>query len=134
MAHYALIDSNNVVVQVITGVDEEIIQYDNGQPVGGSSEAWEQFYESRPWFANLKCKRTSYNGNIRQRFAGIGMIYDEVQDVFLPRKPFPSWILGADNDWHAPIPKPDEGYVWIEDILDWVHIDVLNSEVSDNFI
>jgi catabolite regulation protein CreA len=62
MAHYALINSNNIVVQVITGVDENITQTDtNGTIVGGTTLAWEQFYASQPQFAGLTCKRTSYN-------------------------------------------------------------------------
>jgi hypothetical protein len=61
MAHYAFIDSNNVVVKVLTGVDETVTQDDNGTPVGGSTEAWEQFYENQEWHTGLTCKRTSYN-------------------------------------------------------------------------
>lgn len=80
MAHYAFLDSNNVVTEVITGVDENIIQTDlDGTQVGGTSEAWEQFY------GNLRgqvCKRTSYNGNIRGKYAGIGMTYDPATDTF----------------------------------------------------
>lgn len=87
MAHYALINENNEVVNVITGVDENIIQTDiDGTQVGGSSEAWEEFYASRPWFADLKCKRTSYNGNIRKHYAGIGYTYREDLDAFVPPK------------------------------------------------
>jgi hypothetical protein len=88
MAHYALIDENNKVVQVITGIDENITQIDeNGKEVGGSTEAWEEFYSSRPWFSGLKCKRTSYNRNIRKNYAGIGFTYDSIRDAFIPPKP-----------------------------------------------
>jgi hypothetical protein len=74
MAHYALINSDNIVVQVITGVDENVIQTDvDGTQVGGTTEAWEQFYASQPQFAGLTCKRTSYNGNIRANYAGEGI-------------------------------------------------------------
>ena len=84
MAHYAFIDINNNVVKVITGVDETVTQ--NG--VGGSTEAWEQFYESQPWHQGLTCKRTSYNGNIRGVYAGIGYKYDADADVFVaPQAP-----------------------------------------------
>ena len=76
MAHYALLNSENVVVQVITGVDETVTQDDNGTPVGGSTEAWEAFYAAQPWHSGLTCKRTSYNGNFRGRFAGIGYTFD----------------------------------------------------------
>jgi len=93
MAHYAFIDNNNVVVKVIVGVDENETQLDNGVEVGGSTEAWEQFYESQPWHSGLTCKRTSYNargeaGDYRGTYAGIGYTYDAVNDVFVaPQAP-----------------------------------------------
>lgn len=84
MAHYAMLDNTNKVVQVITGVDENVIQTDlDGTQVGGSTEAWEEFYASRPWFEGLTCKRTSYNGNIRGKYAGIGDVYDPINDIFI---------------------------------------------------
>jgi hypothetical protein len=80
MAHYAFLDENNIVTEVITGVDENVIQIDlDGTEVGGSSEAWETFYGN---FRKQVCKKTSYNGNIRGKYAGIGDIYDPVDDVF----------------------------------------------------
>jgi len=88
MAHYALLDENNEVVQVITGVDEHIVQTDtDGTQIGGSTEAWEEFYASRPWLNAASCKRTSYNGNIRKNYAGIGSTYDAERDAFIPPKP-----------------------------------------------
>jgi len=90
MAHYAFLDSNNVVVKVITGVDENETQLNNGVEVGGSTEAWEQFYENQSWHSGLTCKRTSYNGNFRGVYAGIGYTYDPVNDVFVaPPAPEP---------------------------------------------
>jgi len=71
MAHYAFLDSNNIVTEVITGIDEtELIE-------GLSTEEW---YGN---FRGQKCVRTSYNGNIRGIYAGIGYSYDEVNDVFV---------------------------------------------------
>jgi hypothetical protein len=84
MAHYAFIDSNNIVVKVLTGVDEDVTQDDNGTPVGGSTEAWEQFYQNQEWHTGLTCKRTSYHGNIRGKFAGIGDTYNADLDEFVP--------------------------------------------------
>ena len=83
MAHYAFMDSNNIVVKVLTGVDETVTQLDNGVEVGGSSEAWEQFYQNQPQHLGLLCKRTSYNGNIRGRYAAIGHTYDADLDEFI---------------------------------------------------
>lgn len=125
MAHYALIDENNIVKHVITGVDENIIQTDlDGKQVGGSSEAWEEFYASLPWFSGLTCKRTSYNGNIRRRYAGIGFSYDPINDVFIAPQPFPSWSLNANFDWQPPKLRPNDGliYSWDEEEKDWVAI------------
>ena len=73
MAHYAFIGYGNKVVKVITGVDEDVVQ--NG--VGGSTEAWEEFYQNQDWHQGLLCKRTSYNNNLidgvsRGKYAGIG--------------------------------------------------------------
>ena len=84
MAHYAIIDERNIVIQVITGVDENITQTDtDGTEVGGSGEAWEAFYTAQLNNPNLSVKRTSYNGNYRGVYAGIGYTYDAVNDVFV---------------------------------------------------
>lgn len=123
MAHYALLDSNNIVVKVITGVDETETQNDNGTPVGGSSEAWEAFYASQPWHEGLTCKRTSYNGNIRKQYAGIGFTYNSTANVFVAPKPFPSWSLDSNHDWQAPVARPAEGmWSWNEETLAWVEL------------
>jgi hypothetical protein len=120
MAHYAFLDSNNIVTEVIVGVDENIIQTDtDGTQVGGSTEAWEIFY------GNLRgqvCKRTSYNGNFRKNYAGIGCTYDAIKDAFIPIKPWNSWVLDeATCKWKAPIPFPTDGkdYLWSENDLTW---------------
>ena len=120
MAHYAFLDSNNIVVQVIVGVDETVTQDDNGTPVGGSSVAWETFYAAQPWNEGLSCKRTSYNNNIRKQYAGVGFTYDAVNDVFVAPKPFPSWTLDSNHDWQPPVARPAEGmWSWNEDTQAW---------------
>jgi hypothetical protein len=110
MAHYAFLDDNNIVTQVITGIDEtELIE-------GLDPETW---YGN---FRGQVCKRTSYNGNIRKNYAGIGFTYDSERDAFIPPKPFKSWILDEDTcQWHAPTPKPTDGltYFWNESELAW---------------
>lgn len=113
MAYYALMDENNTVVQVITGIDEtELIEGKNP----------EQWYGE---FHNMKCKRTSYNtyGNshklgglpFRGNYAGINYKYDKDFDVFIPPQPFSSWKLNYETFlWEPPIPKPldEEGFIW----------------------
>lgn len=122
MAHYALINKDNIVVCVITGVDENTIQTDlDGTQVGGSSEAWEEFYATRPWLSATSCKRTSYNSNIRKQYAGIGFTYDAFNDVFIAPQPFASWSLDENFDWQPPTPRPEEGFwYWDEDSLSWL--------------
>jgi hypothetical protein len=130
MAHYALLNNENVVVQVITGIDEDITQFDaDGNEVGGSTEAWEAFYENQPWHSGLTCKRTSYNatGGFRKQYAGIGYTYDEVNDVFISPQPYSSWVLDENYDWQPPTPKPanasyENPYRWSEEDLEWVAI------------
>lgn len=112
MAHYAFLDENNIVTQVITGIDEtELIE-------GLDTETW---YGN---FRGQTCKRTSYNGNIRKQYAGIGYTYDAVNDVFISPQPFVSWSLDENFDWQAPTPKP-EGELgewhWAEDLGEWVN-------------
>jgi hypothetical protein len=128
MAHYAFINSDNMVVQVITGVDEDVIQIDSdGTQVGGTSEAWEHFYAAQPQFAGLVCKRTSYNGNIRANYAGVGYKYDSTFDVFIAPQPHPSWKLNYTTYlWEAPVAKPDsiEGFrwAWSEYNKEWIKV------------
>jgi hypothetical protein len=84
MAHYAFLDDDNIVTEVITGVDEDVVQTDtDGTQVGGTSEAWETFYGN---FRGQVCKRTSYNGNIRKNYAGIGFTYDAERNAFIAPK------------------------------------------------
>ena len=118
MAHYAFLDANNIVTEVIVGKDEN---------EGGID--WEQHYGE---FRGQVCKRTSYNtrggvhdhGGVpfRKNYAGIGYIYDPQRDAFIPPKPFPSWKLVEQSClWDAPIPYPNDGnrYSWDEETQQW---------------
>lgn len=111
MAHYAFLDNNNVVVEVIVGVDE------NKLIEGLEPEIWYQK------FKGMTCKRTSFDGKIRGKYAGIGDIYDEKEDVFVAKQPFSSWIRKK-SFWEPPISQPSDGksYVWNENLLDWIEI------------
>ena len=125
MAHYAFINSENIVVKVIVGVDETETQMDNGVEVGGSAEAWESFYASQPWHAGLTCKRTSYNNNIRKQYAGIGYTYNAEADVFVAPQPYPSWTLDSNHDWQPPVARPAEGlWGWNETTQTWDEVTV----------
>lgn len=114
MAHYAFLDDNNIVTEVIVGIDEtELIE-------GEAPDVW---YGK---FRGQTCVRTSYNGNIRKNYAGIGYTYDEERDAFIPPKPFASWLLDEDTcQWEAPVPYPSDApvgtwYIWDEENQDWV--------------
>ena len=102
MAHYAII-RDGIVEQVITGVDEIVTQGD----VGGSTEAWEAFYASQPWFSGAVVRRCSYNGNIRKHYPGPGWAWDETRDAFIAPKPDDA--LGFDEETCTWIvsPKPE---------------------------
>jgi hypothetical protein len=112
MAHYAFLDNNNIVTEVITGVDEnELLE-------GLSPEEW---YGN---FRGQTCVRTSYNHNIRKQYAGIGYSYNPTADVFITPQPFSSWLLDANYDWQAPIDYPADGkhYSWDEANQVWVEL------------
>ena len=113
MAHYAFLDENNIVNEVITGIDEtELIE---GLPP-------EQWYGN---FRDQRCIRTSYNGNIRKNYAGIDYTYDEDLDAFIPPKPYNSWILDEETcQWNSPIPQPDNEnfYLWNETAQAWEQV------------
>lgn len=118
MAHYAFLDANNVVTEVIVGKDE-----------GEDGIDWEQHYGE---FRGQVCKRTSYNtvGGVhtgggtpfRKNFAGIGYTYDPQRDAFIPPKRFASWVFDENTClWKAPVPMPTDGqiYVWNEANQSW---------------
>jgi hypothetical protein len=110
MAHYALLNDDNIVTQVIVGIDEtELIE-------GLDPETW---YSN---FTGQVCKRTSYNGNYRKRYAGIGYSYNSELDAFIQPKPFASWLLDEETcAWEPPVPYPTDGftYKWNESKVDW---------------
>jgi hypothetical protein len=118
MAHYAFLDSNNIVIDIIVGVDEnEMIE-------GLSPEDW--YSQLRGY----RCVRTSYNGSIRKNYAGLHYQYDEELDAFIAPKPFGSWILDQNAQWVPPVPKPENelSYIWNEDLTDWEAVAIEDKE------
>ncbi len=115
MAHYAFLDKDGIVTEVITGRDETEV-------VDGISD-WETYYGN---IRNQDCVRTSYNGNIRYNYAGIGFTYDADRDAFISPKPYESWVLDEETcRWAAPVPYPEDDvmYQWDEETTDWVATD-----------
>ena len=117
MAHFAEVNADGIVQRVIV-VDNN----DCKDAEGNESEA------VGAEFCNTLLggiwKQTSYNGNIRKNYAGIGYKYDAELDAFIPPQPFASWTLNADAQWEAPTPYPtDEGrYTWDEETTSWVEV------------
>mgnify|MGYP003348311781 CR=1 FL=1 len=116
MAHFAELDENNIVLRVIVVHNNELID-ENGV---------EQEYIGIQFCQNLlggTWKQTSYNGKIRKNYAGIGFIYDEQRDAFIPPKPFNSWVLDEPTcNWKAPVPRPEgnDPYSWDEETVSWI--------------
>ncbi len=106
MAHFAQIDSNNIVQQVI-------VVHDSLEATGAE---WCHDTFGGTWV------QTSYNATIRKNFAGIGYSYDPTRDAFLPPQPFPSWtLIEATCQWVPPVPMPTDGmYLWDEQAQEWV--------------
>jgi hypothetical protein len=117
MAHFAQLDENNIVQQVIVIANEDCNEGDFPE-----SEVPGQEFIAGLGLAGI-WKQTSYNSNFRKLYAGIGYTYDEVNDVFLTHRPFASWILDENFDWQAPIPMPSEGtWTWNEELGNWQEI------------
>jgi hypothetical protein len=121
MAHYAFLNENNIVTEVIVGKDE-----------GENGIDWEQHYGE---FRGQTCKRTSYNtlGGVhsnggtayRKNYAGIGYTYDSTRDAFISTKPYASWTLNETTfGWEAPTPMPtdDKRYSWDEETTSWIEM------------
>lgn len=129
MAHYAFLDQNNIVTDVIVGKDE-----------GEDGIDWEEHYGT---FRGQHCKRTSYNtqGGIhldggkpfRKNYAGIGYTYDASRDAFIPPQPYASWLLNEESClWVSPVPYPDDGnaYCWDENTQNWVVSAVIHDRIA----
>jgi hypothetical protein len=114
MAHYAFLEKEGFVTEVIRGRDETEV-------VDGISN-WETYYGN---LRNQKCVRTSIHGNIRKNFAGLGFFYDVNRDAFISPNPYDSWVLNENTcRWQAPVPRPETGsYYWDEQSQSWVEFE-----------
>jgi hypothetical protein len=114
MAHFAQLDENNYVIQVIV-VNNDDCLVDGVESESKGIEFCENLLGGR-WI------QTSYNGNIRKRYGCVGYFYNEAVDEFIAPQPFPSWSLDSNNDWQAPTPRPEGPNYWNEEALAWVEI------------
>lgn len=118
MAHFAQLDENNVVTQVIVVHNNDCLDAD-GNESEAVGAAFCQSLLGGTW------KQTSYNGNIRKNYAGIGYTYNPSIDAFVPPQPFASWVLNNDTaKWEAPVPMPTDNkrYSWDEEQQNWVEV------------
>jgi len=114
MAHFAQLDGNTVT-QVIVVANAELME--NGSESEAKGIAFCQSLFGGEW------KQTSYNGNFRKNYAGIGFTYDLERDAFIEPKPYPSWVLNESTcQWKEPTPMPtdDKLYFWDEPTVSWI--------------
>lgn len=118
MAHFAQLDENNIVLQIVVVSNDKLIDEKTGKEVEqiGINFLKNIFGNSTTWI------QTSYNSKIRKNYAGIGYTYDVVNDAFYAPQPYPSWTLNQTTFlWESPVPCPDDGknYAWNEEKLIW---------------
>ena len=118
MAHFAKLDSNNIVTQVLVVNNNVILKADG---VTESEYKGKTFLNSL--FGSATWVQTSYNNNFRKQFAGIGYTYDSTNDVFIKPQPYASWTLDTNYDWQPPVDYPSDydtvAYEWNEDDQTW---------------
>ena len=126
MAHFAELDENNTVLQVIVVHNNELL--DTG---GNESEAKGVEFCST-LFGHTNWVQTSYNHNIRKQFAGTGYTYDSDSDVFVAPQPYPSWSLDDNFDWQPPTPMPEDDnmYSWNEETQNWDLVELNNDDTE----
>ena len=117
MAHFAKIDSNGIVTQVIA-VKNDILLENGVEKEQKGKDFIQGLFGAGTWV------QTSYNGNIRKNYAGIGYTYDSAKDAFIPPKPFASWALNESTClWEAPVDRPADGTIceWDEENQQWIN-------------
>jgi hypothetical protein len=118
-------------VQITDGVVTDGMVINNavvGDEFPVSELVGQEFIRNHKYFGTWL--QTSYNGNFRKQYAGVGFTYDVVKDEFIAPQPYASWSLDANNDWVPPVPKPNGWYSWNETNQSWINID----EPSDEFL
>lgn len=124
MAHFAKLDSNNIVTDVIVISNDDLLDENGVEQESLGIKVCRNIFGSR-----TKWVQTSYTGSFRKQYAGVGAKYDKDNDVFIAPKPFESWILDDNFDWQPPIEYPDDGkpYMWNEDTISWIEIELPNA-------
>jgi hypothetical protein len=119
MAHFAKIGLNNIVTEVLVVANRETMDSNGVEHESIGVEFLKTLTGHETWI------QTSYNGNIRKNYAGVGYTYDSQRDAFIPPQPYPSWTLVEETcNWTAPVLYPTDGkmYQWDEATTNWVQI------------
>lgn len=126
MAHFAKINSENVVEKVVV-VDNADITDENGD----EQESLGVSYLQNLYGADTNWVQTSYNKSFRNKYAGIDSIYIADADIFVHKSPYPSWTLDADNVWQPPVAEPESDYIqtWDEENTQWTNLLVDDSPI-----
>ena len=126
MAHFAQLDDNNIVIDILVVSNDDInnLSFPESEPAGIA-------FLNNLLQQELKFKQTSYNSNFRKYYAGFGYTYSEELDCFIPPKPYDSWVFSTSSyEWEAPIPYPTDGkvYGWYEPSISWVEFTEQSNE------
>lgn len=114
MAHFAKLDENNIVTDIVV-IDNSILLQDGVEVEELGQQFLQTLYGAGTWV------QTSYNSNMRKHYAGVGMAYDNTNDIFVLPQPYDSWTLDENHDWHPPVAYPSDNrtYVWNESDQTW---------------
>lgn len=124
MAHFAKLNQDNLVIDVIVVANDVLLDSNNEEQEQLGIDFLNLTFGEHNW------KQTSFNGSFRKNYASVGYSFNEDLNTFIPEKPFNSWILNEDTcQWDSPKPQPEEnspsiGYAWDEQIQEWVEINL----------
>ena len=126
MAHFAELDENNVVLQVIVVHNNELLDDEGQENEAKGVEFCSTLFGHTNWV------QTSYNDSVRKQFAGVGYTYDSDSDIFVAPQPYPSWSLDDNNDWQPPTPMPEDDnlYNWNEETQNWDLVELNNDDTE----
>ena len=115
MAHFAKLDLNNIVTEVLVVNNDVLLKADGTESELKGKQFLNNLFGSATW------KQTSYSGSFRKQYAGVGFTYDSTKDKFIASQPFNSWTLDSQDNWQPPTPRPNDKsiYSWNEETLSW---------------
>ncbi len=120
MAHFAKLNENNIVTEVVVVNNDILLEVDGTESENKGKTFLNLVFGTSNWV------KTSYNGNFRKQFAGVGYTYDSNNNVFISPKPFESWTLDENFDWQPPVNIPSDfdgiNYLWNEKNQNWENI------------